>query len=130
MPRISCLARIDREPVGLFLAVLAASGVPAEAIVSRINVAELGKLAPAVLVCDLDDVESDPLEMLRQLRFVLPGCIIVVYTMTMKRAWAVECHLAGASGIISKDSSEAQLARGMRSALRNGCFTDPRFAAA
>jgi hypothetical protein len=32
--------------------------------------------------------------------------------------------------LLSKDATEAELSEGLRDALKSGCFTDPRFAAA
>ncbi|GAC1403924.1 MAG: hypothetical protein NVSMB64_06400 [Candidatus Velthaea sp.] len=121
------MADIEPDKVEMFTAVLKAAGAPALPVVARLDVAELGKLGPGLLVCDIDRLEVDPLEMLRQLRFVLQPCIIVVYT---EHSWGLACHVAGANGVLSKDSSEVELASGVRGALVNGCFTDPRFKAA
>jgi DNA-binding NarL/FixJ family response regulator len=130
MVRTSCLAGIDREHVAMFETVLRAAGVPARTVVDHVSVAELGKLAPGLLVCDLDGLDVDPLEKLRQLRFVLPASIIAVYTDNAKVSWSKACHLAGANGLFSKASSAAEVARGIKGTLRQGCFTDPRFAVA
>ncbi len=51
---------------------LRAAGVPDLATVARLDVTELGKLAPDLLVCDIDEVEVDSLELPRRLRCVLP----------------------------------------------------------
>jgi len=67
--------------------------------------------------------------LLRRIRFVLPECVIAVYTGVMDRTWTRACHLAGANCLLSKDSSERDLAAGLRGALASGCYTDPRFAA-
>ena len=114
----------------MFIAVLERAGLPMSPSVASLDVVELGKLAPDVLIADLDGLTVDPIERLRQLRFVLPSCIIVIYTANATRTWAVKCHLAGANCVLSKDSNETELAAGVRSALRNGCFTDPRLSAA
>jgi DNA-binding NarL/FixJ family response regulator len=95
---------------------------------ARLDVAELGKLSPDVLVCDIDGAEVDRLELLRRIRFVLPACTIAVYTSHVTRAWGLACHLAGVNCMLSKDSNEHSICRGLRSAIRNGCYTDPRFA--
>lgn len=87
------------------------------------------KCLPDILILDVDGLEVDPLEMLRQVRFVLPGCLLVVYTHTTTEAWARACHLAGANCVLSKASPESQLALGLRNAIRIGSFTDPHFAA-
>jgi DNA-binding NarL/FixJ family response regulator len=66
---------------------------------------------------------------LRQIRFVLPECVIAVYTGIMTRAWSLGCHLAGANCLLAKKSLKSELSAGLRDALEDGCFTDPRFAA-
>ena len=124
------LAGIDNDKVAMFGLVLGKAGAPPGNVVASLNVPELGKLSPDLIVCDIDGLSVDPLEMVRQLRFVLPECTIAVYTGLLDRTWAVACHLAGANCLLSKDSNKAELSRGLRGALDNGCFTDPRFAAA
>jgi DNA-binding NarL/FixJ family response regulator len=115
--------------IPMFSAVFKAAGVPALATIARLNVAELGLLAPGLIVCDVDGIDVDPLELLRRLRFVLPLCVIAVYTSSKKRDWGLSCHLAGANCMLSKGSTEHHLAVGLRAALRSGCYTDPSFAA-
>jgi DNA-binding NarL/FixJ family response regulator len=129
MARVCCLAGIEADLVPLFSAVLRDSGESALAILANLDVPELSKLAPDILVCDVDRLEIDPLEMVRQLRFVLPACTMVVYTDAKDQAWARECHLAGATCVLSKRSDEPQLALGLRHAIQSGCWTDPRFVA-
>lgn len=130
MARITCLADVAQKQIAMFIAVLKRAGLPISPSVASLNVVELGKLAPDVLVADLDGLTVNALERLRQLRFVLPSCIIVIYTANKTRSCAVKYHLAGANCVLSKDSSGTELAVGVRSALRSGCFTDPRLTAA
>jgi DNA-binding NarL/FixJ family response regulator len=127
MARVCCLAGIGDGEVAKLRLALHDAGELGPTSVVRLNVAELGKLAPQVLLCDIDDSDVDALELVRRLRFVLPECIIAVYTLVMEQTWALECHLAGANCVLSKNSTEAELARGLRSACSSGCFTDPRF---
>ncbi len=129
MARVCCLAAVDPKDIPLLGAALRGAGELGLTLVAHLDVAALRKLAPDVLVADIDRQEVDPLETVRQLRFVLPECVIVVYTGTAGRAWSRECHLAGASCVLSKDSRERLLVVGLRSAIQTGCFTDPRFAA-
>jgi len=130
MACITCLADIDTRQVETFRLALKSARAPAIVVFARIEVGELRDIAPALLICDIDFLAVDSLEVLRQLRFVLPQCTIVVYTETESLEWAHECHLAGANAILSKNSIAAELATGIRAALRSGCFTDPRVAAA
>jgi DNA-binding NarL/FixJ family response regulator len=131
MKVISCLAGIDKGAVATLSSALRKAGAPplgnADA---RLNVTDLGQLGPTFIVCDIDGLAVDALEVLRQLRFVLPGCIIAIYTGVSTAAWALACHLAGANCLLSKLATKAELTEGIGEALKTGCFTDPRFAAA
>ncbi len=129
MARICCLAAVDTNDIPLLAAALKGAGEPHLTIVAHLDVAGLGKIAPDVLIADIDRIKVDPLEMLRQLRFVLPECVIVVYTATLKSSWSLACHLAGASCLLSKEADESHLILGLQRAIRTGCFTDPVFAA-
>jgi DNA-binding NarL/FixJ family response regulator len=129
MARVCCLAAVDPNDVQLLGRALKGAGESGYALVALLDVAALGRLAPGVLLADIDHLEVDPLEALRQLRFVLPDCIIVVYTARVGSSWGRACHLAGVTCVLSKKSSELQLTAGLRLAFRNGCFTDPRLAA-
>jgi DNA-binding NarL/FixJ family response regulator len=133
MTRICALAGVDEALVPMFSAVFQAAGELPDTTVARLHVSELGRLVPDVLVCDLDtsvnSTEKDSLELLRQIRFVLPECLIAVYTGVTKRTWGLACHLAGANCLLSKASSELQLSEGLRAAVESGCYTDPHFAA-
>jgi len=128
--RISCLARIEPGAVELLTESLEAVGYPLPLLLARLGVTELGLVAPNVLVGDVDELDVDPLEMLRMLRFVLPACMIAVYTKALERPWAMACHMAGANCLLSKSSDATQVAAGLRRSLEIGCFTDPSFRAA
>ncbi|HVA28871.1 MAG TPA: hypothetical protein VNF68_11865 [Candidatus Baltobacteraceae bacterium] len=128
MPRTCCLAGVTAKDVPLLTAALNAAVAGAETIVARLDVALLNTLALDVLVVDLDALAVDPLEVLRQVRFVVPGCAIVVYTNSTEASFARDCHNAGANCLLSKSSTEKQLASGLRYAMHSGCFTDPNFA--
>ncbi len=128
MPRTCCLAGVTAKDVPLLTAALNAAIAGAETIVARLDVALLNTLALDVLVLDLDALAVDPLEVLRQVRFVVPGCAIVVYTNSIDAVFARECHTAGANCLLSKSSTEKQLASGLYRAMHSGCFTDPHFA--
>jgi DNA-binding NarL/FixJ family response regulator len=130
MARTFCLAGIDDDKVAMLSVVLRDAGAPLPVVAMRLNVSDIGRAAPALLVCDVDGLTVDPLEMLRRLRFVLPDCVIAVYTADMKQTWGLACHLAGANCLLSKDSTRTELSAGLRDALQSGCFTDPRIAAA
>jgi DNA-binding NarL/FixJ family response regulator len=123
------LAAVDPKEIQLLSAALEGAGESAPTIVAHLDVAELSRLAPGLLIADLDRLEVDPLEMLRQLRFVLPDSVVAVYTNVVKLSWARDCHIAGANCLLSKASRESQLISGLQHAIQGGCFTDPRFVA-
>ena len=64
----------------MFSAVLKAAGESPLATLARLDVPELGRLVPNILICDVDATATDSLELLRQIRFVLPECLIAVYS--------------------------------------------------
>jgi DNA-binding NarL/FixJ family response regulator len=123
------LAGIDRALLPMFTGVFNGAGVPDPATFAHLDVSELGRLHPDVLVCDIDDLDVDSLELLRRIRFVLPGCVIAVYTGLLEREWGLACHLAGANCLLSKGSGERELSAGIHGALRTGCYTNPHFSA-
>lgn len=129
MPRICCLAAVDAKDVPLIGGALKGAGELSLTILDDLDIAALGRLAPDVLVADIDRQKVDSLELLRQLRFVLPGCVIVVYSGSLEPGWGRACHLAGASCVLSKQSRKPLLVAGLQRAMQTGCFTDPRFAA-
>lgn len=123
----ACLAGIDPGHVGLLSASLAQLGLMPAIVVDGVGVSQLGLLAPSVLIVDLDHLEADPYETLRMVRFVLPNCLIAVYTGELTRERAVGCHMAGANCLLSKASDEGALSDGLQQARESGCFTDPSF---
>ncbi len=126
----SCLAGNPVASIPLLTASLAVAGFSHPVVTDGVNVTALGREAPNLLIIDVDALETDPIEMLRMTRFVLPACIIAVYSGTMQHAWARACHIAGANCLLAKSSSEEQIVAGLRQTLESGCFTDPSFVAA
>jgi DNA-binding NarL/FixJ family response regulator len=129
MARTCCLAALDPADVPLLSAALEGAGELALHIRTDLDVGELRRLRPDILIVDVDRLDADPLEMLRQLRFVLPECTMAVYTAVTTPNWGRACHMAGANCLLSKASRQSELVSGLRSVMRSGCYTDPRFAA-
>ncbi len=125
----SCLAGIVPAAVPSLTSALAGAGCQLPLVAERVNVTRLGISRPDLLVVDIDALDVDPIETLRMVRFVLPNCIIAVYTNRRNLSWVRECHIAGANCVLSKESDRAALNFGLKRTLRLGCFTDPKFAA-
>ncbi|HEY5341895.1 MAG TPA: hypothetical protein VIK27_12775 [Candidatus Aquilonibacter sp.] len=129
MARACCLVAVAPEDIHVLTAGLDATVAHAETSVANLDIAVLNSLDPEVIVIDIDRLAVDPVEALRQLRFVLPDCIIVAYTAGMQPPVVRACHNAGANALLSKSATPAQIITGLRSANLSGCFTDPRFIA-
>ena len=110
----------------LFKEVLTRSGYADPLNFDFSAVAKIAQHAPQAILVDLDSIQTDGLECVRQLRFVLPQCTIVVVLSDSSESLAAQCHLAGASGVLSRNSMPRMLA-GLRRAARHGCYTDPSF---
>lgn len=120
----------DKDVANMFSKVLLDAGYDRPQRSENLGVAKLGTYAPRVLMIDFDHFSSDKLESIRQLRFVLPDCAIAVVSSNLKRSWARQCHMAGASGVLSARSGMQRMLAGVRGAVRTGCYTDPDFAVA
>lgn len=121
------LVGIRENAVPTLSAALVAAGYPIPKTTNEARVTALGLAHPRVLVLDLDFLDHQALEIIRQLRFVLPRCNIAVFTEKVIREWAAECHLSGATCLLAKTSDESTLAAGLKKARDFGCFTDPAF---
>jgi len=129
MARICCLAGIDVAARRRLSSILRTAGETTMPVVEPIDVRSLSRLQPDLLLVDLDDLIVDRLETLRQLRFVLPNCVIAVISADESRSWALGAHIAGANAMLSTHASDAAIAAGVKNAVMSGCFTDPRFVA-
>jgi DNA-binding NarL/FixJ family response regulator len=116
----------DRGTERLFKEVLTRGGYEGPQNFERLTVAKIAQHAPRVILVDLDHLQTDRLEGVRQLRFVLPDCTIAVVSAELNGAWAARCHMAGATGVLSPGDAPHMLA-GLLSAVRSGCYTDPSF---
>ncbi len=126
----SCLAGIDSADTPRLGAALELIGSSPPDIVETIDVPAIGAIEPDLLVMDVDGLQTDPLEALRMTRFVLRESVIAVYTGRIERSWGRQCHLAGASCLLSKLGSDDRTVVGLLHAIHSGCFTDPAFEAA
>jgi DNA-binding NarL/FixJ family response regulator len=129
MARACCLVGVAPEDTPRLTAALNAAVSAADVTVALLDLAMLSAMGPELMILDIDRLRIEPLEALRQLRFVLPNAAIVVYTSSTQRTLIRDCHNAGANCLLSKSSTVSQLATGLRHAMSSGCYTDPRLAA-
>jgi len=90
----------------------------------RLAIAKIAGHTPRAILVDFDHLQSDQMECIRQLRFVLPDCTIVVVSSDLHRAWAAQCHRAGATAVLS-GSDVPRMAAGLNLTVQSGCYTDP-----
>jgi DNA-binding NarL/FixJ family response regulator len=112
-----------------FARLLDRAGYGPSQAVAKLSITQLAHAAPSFLLIDFQNLDIDELETLRQVRFVLPNCIIAVYSENSLQSWALECHLAGANCVIAKKSDKVSVAAGIRQASLGGCYTDANFRA-
>lgn len=125
-----CLLDTAPEDILQLTAAIGAAAVSIEITIALFDLVMLHALGPKMILIDVDLMKIEPLEAVRQLRFVLPNVILVVYAKTLHESHLRGFHNAGANAIISKSSSESEIAAGLRRTMASGCFTDPRFEAA
>jgi len=118
----------DHGTEQLFKEILTRGGYDGPQNFERLTVAKIARHAPRAILVDLDHLQTDRLECLRQLRFVLPECAIAAVSSNLRGTWAAQCHMAGATGVLSL-SSVAHMVACLRLAVRSGCYTDPSFVA-
>ncbi len=126
----SCLAGIEPAAVPMLVAALVLIGSDEPTILAATDTTAIGSLDAHVLVLDVDALETDPLETIRQARFLLRAGVIAIFTDRLEQSWGLACHLAGANCLLSKLGSEDTTAIGLLRGIGGGCFTDPAFEAA
>jgi DNA-binding NarL/FixJ family response regulator len=129
MARAYCLAEIARNDIPLLAAAIRAAIEGSKVSLTTLDVPMLHALAPALLVLDIDPPKPPGLEALRQLRFVIPDCIIAVFSNSESGDFVRDSHNAGANCLLSKSSGVSEVTYGLQRAWQTGCFTDPRFPA-
>jgi DNA-binding NarL/FixJ family response regulator len=82
--------------------------------------------SPDALFIDTDYLETDPLRSINVIGALLPSTLVCVYTSERDPDWAEACHFAGAAAVFSKHSPRLEIVAGLREALRNRSYTDPR----
>jgi len=84
---------------------------------------------PDVVVLDLGLPDGDGLELLPRLRRAVPGCAVLVLTMTNDDAMVRACLDAGANGYVLKETEPTAIVRSVRAVLDGGLVLGPAVAA-
>lgn len=90
----------------------------------------LGRLAPDVVLLDLDLGEEDGLAWLPRLSAAAPGARVLILTALRDRARDEEALRAGARGLVLKDAPPDVLLQAIRSVAVGALWFDPRVLAA
>jgi DNA-binding NarL/FixJ family response regulator len=119
------------EPQQLFAPflnqVLSEAGFSIVISLGTLSLDELDRNDPAAVFIDIDFIEGDPINALRQIRQVVPNATICAYTGRADEGWAALCMRAGANCVISKSAATSEIVAGIRRALSVGSYVDGRF---
>ena len=95
----------------------------ADASIAQVDISALRALAPDVLVIDIDRLDTNPIEAIRQLRFRAAGLRYRRLYQRHKLGYPRACHNAGANCLLLENLRiKAQLATGLRRAMWSGCL--------
>lgn len=107
MATICCLVGASSEGVFHLVTAFATVAPEMEINVALFDVEMLEALSPQIIVIDTDSMKSEPLEALRQLRAVLPQCVLLAFATSADAA--SNFQRAGATAIILKSSTDAEV---------------------
>lgn len=85
---------------------------------------------PDVAVVDLNLPDGDGLDLLPRLRRAVPGCGLLVLTMSRDESVVRACLAAGAAGFVLKDTEPPAIVRSVRAVLDGDLVLGPQVAAA
>jgi DNA-binding NarL/FixJ family response regulator len=84
------------------------------------------ELAPDVVIMDIAMPELNGIEAARQIISALPRIKVIALSMHADKRYVMEMLKAGASGYILKDNAYEELARAVRTALKNHPYLSPQ----
>jgi DNA-binding NarL/FixJ family response regulator len=102
--------------------------VIAEADNGRNAVRRALELVPDVVIMDIAMPELNGIEAARQIISALPRIKVIALSMHADKRYVMEMLKAGASGYILKDNAYEELARAIRTALKNRTYLSPQVA--
>jgi DNA-binding NarL/FixJ family response regulator len=86
------------------------------------------ELAPDVVIMDIAMPELNGIEATRQIITARPHIKVIALSMHADKRYVMEMLKAGASGYILKDNAYEELARAIRTALKNRTYLSPQVA--
>jgi DNA-binding NarL/FixJ family response regulator len=90
--------------------------------------APFARLAPNIVLVDIDGQTADFGDVMKHLRDVVPSARVVVLSHHAQAEVALRCLGAGAEGYVLKDIAPPELARAIRSVAAGTAYVDPRMA--
>ncbi len=81
--------------------------------------------APDVALLDITRPDLSGIQVVRDLRAILPGLSILMVSMHTKVDYIVEAVRAGANGYLTKDAAAGRLLEGLRCVAGGGFYLDP-----
>lgn len=102
--------------------------IEAGSVADALKAAVLEK--PDAAIVDLGLPDGDGVSLIRRLRHAVPGCVVLVLTMTQDDATVQACLAAGATGYLLKESAPDALLPALRTVLDGGLVLGPRVATA
>ena len=84
------------------------------------------ELVPDVVIMDIAMPELNGIEAARQIISALPRIKVIALSMHADKRYVMEMLKAGASGYILKDNAYEELARAIRTALKNRTYLSPQ----
>lgn len=84
------------------------------------------ELAPDIVIMDIAMPDLNGIEATRQIIAALPRIKVIALSMHADKRYVMEMLKAGASGYILKDNAYEELARAIRTALKNRTYLSPQ----
>jgi two-component system invasion response regulator UvrY len=91
-------------------------------------IAEVRRAKWDVIVLDLNLPDRAGMEVLAQLRALVPHIPVLIFTMHQQPSYATRALKAGAAGFVSKDNARAHLVAAIRRVARGERFLSPELA--
>ena len=118
------------EPQEIFVdhlrRVLAEVDMDVTGVSAQLDVKAIVAADPELVFLDADFGSDDPRSAVAAVRKAVRNAIICVVTQRRRKALGASCLRAGASCVLSKESTDAEVVEALRFALAGGAYADPR----